>query len=155
MRQNSNSIVISIGLLVSFSSAIPLCAADESDKPSFSQENTTSRVHSCSSTCLSAAAKIDAEKKERAEEKKEKSPSSTPAPANKPMLDLQERRRIGNLLFPSNCVPAKDLEDMQRMVKTGTMEERLLRAGYPKERYDKFVESIQRMNSMRKASEPN
>ena len=140
---------------MSFSSAIPSCAADESEKPSFSQENTTSKVQSRSSTCLSAAAKIDAENKERAEEKKEKSPSSTPAQANQPMLDLQERRRKGNLLFPSNCVPAKDLEEMQRMVKTGTMEERLLRGGYPKERYDRFVESIQRMNSKRKTSQPN
>lgn len=157
MRQRRFIRTCSIGLLTCFCAVAPLAIAGECEVLNYSGENAANKAAGCSSTSPSAAIKqtdIGAVNKKNPGGAEDKNLSSAPAQVNQDILDSQERRRTGNLLFPTNCVPAKDIEEMQRMARTGTMQERLMQAGFSQERYDKFVEAVSRNGSKKKSSSP-
>lgn len=150
MRQNSNLVTISIGLLFSCCIDAPFCSADDSERLNYSQENTTSKAHGCGLTSTPAAAKQTdraAENKTEAVTTNGKNLSATPTQLNQEILDSQERRRKGKLIFPTNCISDRESQEIARMGKIGTMKERLLQAVFSTERYDKFVECVRSKGS--------
>lgn len=81
MRQNSNLVTISTGLLISFCIAAPFCNADDSEKLNYSQENATSKAHGNGLTSTPRATKqtdMAAENKKEAVTTKGKNLSATP-----------------------------------------------------------------------------
>jgi hypothetical protein len=145
MRQNSNLVTISIGLLISFCIAAPFCSADDSERLNNSKENTTSKARGYGLTSTPTATKqtdMAVENKKEAVTTKGRNLSATPTQLKQEILDSQERRRTGKLIFPTICISDKESEEMARMGKIGTIKERLLQAGFSTERYDKFVESV-------------
>ncbi|MFA6210768.1 MAG: hypothetical protein WCT03_06025 [Candidatus Obscuribacterales bacterium] len=65
-----------------------------------------------------------------------------PAQVNQERFEAIERQKTGNLILPSNCMSDKESEEIHRMGQIGTMKERLMQAGFSKQRYDRFVEAV-------------
>ncbi|MFA7340407.1 MAG: hypothetical protein WC028_26735 [Candidatus Obscuribacterales bacterium] len=150
MRQNSNLVASAISLLLSFFTAVPYCNADESKKLNYSQPNSTSSACGLSpksSLPVTKQTDVTTETKKEAGGTKDKNLSSSPAQVNQAILESLEQQNTGKFIFPSNCISDKESEDIHRMGQIGTMKDRLMQAGFSKERYDKFEKAVPRKGS--------